>query len=240
MPRNSSTRVRSRPSTVSAPQPIEWAGFYAIDDGFWAAWLGPPIADPWRLPDSTGRGAPEDAERWIRSAKGPKALVRMMDPSWARAARRAANGKAPKYEAPKPGKVPPVYAAPSRSTTDDTHHRAHVYWAARDAYVGLGAEIPGWLLDVCGFSSPPPRPKDMGPEPTPPDWSSAVGVVGVVQRAFNALGIDIDTGEVDIGRAYRRTIAKHRIHPDQGGNVAAFHEVTRARDVALAHARGAL
>lgn len=49
------------------------------------------------------------------------------------------------------------------------------------------------------------------------------------------LGVDPRTSTAtDIGRAYRRTIAHGRLHPDQGGNGAAFMDLTAARSIALA------
>lgn len=53
--------------------------------------------------------------------------------------------------------------------------------------------------------------------------------------ALAALGLRDAASTEEIQRAYRRAVAGGRLHPDQGGDPAAFRRVTELRDVALEH-----
>lgn len=107
-------------------------GWYAVHitdrrgGAFWAAWwVAPPSARPWRTPDAAGTMpfapgvhlrdlAALAAERCIRSVMGAGTYVRQMDPSWAAAAQREAQGLPPRYRAPRVKKAPGAPRARAR------------------------------------------------------------------------------------------------------------------------------
>ena len=58
---------------------------------------------------------------------------------------------------------------------------------------------------------------------------------GALARACGVLGLRAGEATPDaVRRAYRRTVAGKRLHPDQGGDRDAFQMATEARDAALA------
>jgi len=192
----------------------------------WACWTSPPTGRPWTTPLSTGQvlqsgyesGHPRaheqaeiDADDALRARLGEGIETRRVDDSFARAAFREARGAAPNWRAPRPPKrrsaIPRGFSRP---------------WAmpAREYFGRL------WLGDDVASAEMRERLRDL---------ASGRLSVAAVAPALAALGLGSSATEADVRRAYRRLALE--LHPDRGGSFAAFVELSRARDCALAAVR---
>ena len=233
------------------PGPIAWAGWYSIDStGFWSAWwTAQPTETPWREPDATGEGKPEDAERAIRAVKGIGAFVRMLGVEWAEVVRERAEYKAQGRRMPRANVARKrrdneaerrfterlardrAAAAQRQARTREDQARAD---AQRNAEASRGSEA--WWRDMQSkidellrqYGAPKPAP-----QATP-------AYVSPVAAAFAALDLTPIATTEEVARAFRRKVGRERLHPDQGGNVDAFVALNRARELATKHATGGL
>ncbi len=112
--------------------------------------------------------------------------------------------------------------------------RAMLYWSSVDHY----AMMPGSARPdpyEFGYDTFPTRPPEH-PEPAYVREFSAIWRQVEHQPAHEALaafGLTTAATADDVRRAYGKIVAAQRLHPDQGGDPAAFVRLTATRDRAL-------
>jgi DnaJ domain len=108
--------------------------------------------------------------------------------------------------------------------------RAHAERAAARSLVAIDARWAGAWVRVLRGEEPWPAPR---PD-RPPRAAVAPAPTGSRTWALGVLGLSPGATAAEIKRAFRG--AALRTHPDRGGEDAAFIDVRRALDVALASA----
>ncbi len=112
--------------------------------------------------------------------------------------------------------------------------RAWMFWGAVDHRVMFGQPPPDPY--VFGYDEfPTTRPAEH-PEPPYVQEMRAIREQTAhltVGDALTAFGLTSAATAEDVNRAYRKIVSSERLHPDQGGNPAAFARFTATRDRVL-------
>lgn len=221
----------------------------------WAAWwTDTPSAKPWRTPDAFGL-VPRDgpgcglhgidyeadekadvaADNAIRSAvrcSAPDIATARCHESFARAAYRESLGKPARYTSPRGRQwfAPPLgHDRPPTMPARDWWAAWHVENAKRAAHY---ATMPTGFGREAGETDAEFTARFVAfMDERAPGWRP--GSVSPAHPAVVALGLVPPFTAEDVRRAYRRSVSTGRLHPDHGGDRAAFERITAARDEAL-------
>jgi len=223
----------------------------ARDGSGWifAIWLAPlPSATEW-LPAWRMGCAPSElaagveADAILRAQLGRGAAVKAIDPAFARAAAREADGRPPRLRVPRaePAAIRAGRRGPHVEVAGESAHRASsgvdpiafAFWIGRifAELTGKPAPTPG----AYGLGTEPSRPWGDAVEATLRDMARALLAIQVLPAAaLEVLGLaSMPATIADVKSAFRARALV--CHPDRpGGDARAFVALVRARDEVIA------
>jgi len=213
----------------------------ATRGGFWAAWEGScrPAGEPWTMPRWTGRVArAPDAETELRRILGGRAAIVTLPPTFAAAAAREASGRRPGWKPPPPAPPPPrsasypddAFFAKYRKRYEQPDKPFDRWMVGSDYRLDSAIERCDWRAAFSELRLRDIRRQDADAWWSPPSGAPRVAAPGDLER----FGLRPPVRHDDVARAYRRIVSAERLHPDQGGDPAAFIALTQTRDRLIA------